>query len=92
MHSNEQDTGVLLALLRRLENERMSRLLDIKKRIDRGEKLQDYDIRFLEDVFADAERIKPILDRHPEYHELAGRVVNLYHEITTKALENETKT
>jgi len=51
--------------------------------------LDDYDVAFLEEVFSDSNKIKPLLDRHPEYQELATRVITLYGEITEKALENE---
>ena len=33
--------------------------------------------------------LKPLLDRHPEYQELAARMMSLYHAITTQALANE---
>jgi len=29
--------------------------------------------------------------RHPGYEELIAQVISLYHDITTKALENESK-
>jgi hypothetical protein len=47
------------------------------------------DIAFLERVFADSEDLKPLLDRHPEYNELASRMMRLYQEITARGLENE---
>ncbi len=54
-----------------------------------GERLHDSDLAFLEEVFADTRQVKPFLDGYPQYHELAARMVNLYKEITDKALENE---
>jgi hypothetical protein len=84
-----KDTGVLMALLKRMEEQRMPRVLAIKERVDRGEKLEDVDISFLKGIFDDANKIKPLMDRHPEYHSLVTSIVNLYSEITSKALENE---
>jgi hypothetical protein len=78
-------------LLERLDKERLPRALALKEKVDRGETLSDYDFRFLKDVFGDANKIKPLLDRHPEYQDLATRVIHLYNEITKKALENEEK-
>ena len=49
----------------------------------------DFDIDFLEKVFEDCTSLKPLLDRHPQYQELAARMMNLYHAITTQALANE---
>mgnify|MGYP007051297476 CR=1 FL=1 len=56
-----------------------------------GGLLDDLDIDFLEKVFADSNELKPFLTRNPEYQELAGRMMALYHAITSKALENEQK-
>jgi hypothetical protein len=44
---------------------------------------------FLEKVLADPEKVQPLLDRHPEYQELAKRMTNLHNDITAKALEIE---
>jgi hypothetical protein len=35
--------------------------------------------------------IRPLLAQHPEYQELAGRMMHLYKEITDKGLQNEKK-
>lgn len=91
MSEASRDAGVIQALLQRLETQRLPRALDLKKKVDQGEPLDDYDIQFLEQVFADAEQIRPYRTRHPEYEGLVSRVIHLYKEITDKALENETK-
>ncbi|MEZ5584780.1 MAG: hypothetical protein R3F37_20230 [Candidatus Competibacteraceae bacterium] len=61
----------------------------MKDKVDSGQRLTDADLAFLKEVFADANRVKSLIDRNPEYHDLAARVLGLYAEITTKALENE---
>ena len=91
MIKSTKDAGVIAVLLERLDKERLPRALALKEKVDRGEALSDYDLRFLEDVFADANKIKPLVDRHPEYQDLATRVMHLYNEITKKALENENR-
>jgi hypothetical protein len=83
------DEGVVEVLLKRLEEQRLPRALELKDRVDRGDRLNDLDLRFLKDVLADTGSVEPLLARHPEYQELVGRLVNLYHGITEKALENE---
>jgi hypothetical protein len=40
-------------------------------------------------VFKDAGAIGPLVDRHPEWQDLAAKMMLLYREISDKALENE---
>jgi hypothetical protein len=64
----------------------------LQDKVDRGETLSDTDLAFLTRVFEDTQQIQTIVEKHPEYKELVGKAVHLYHDITTKALENEKKT
>ena len=89
MSDDSKDAGVIAVLVDRLNKQRLPRALELKERVDGGETLNEFDIEFLEEVFSDANSMKPLLDRHPEYEELAAKVVGLYHDITSKALENE---
>lgn len=89
MSEPSADAGVLEVLLERLEKQRLPRALALKQKVDRGERLDEFDIAFLEEVFSDAENMRSLIDRHHEYDALAGRMIHLYNEITSKALENE---
>jgi hypothetical protein len=89
MSESSQDTGLLAVLLERLEKQRLPRALDMKTKVDKGDPLDEHDLRFLQELLVDASAAKPLLERHPEHQELAGRVLNLYKQITDKALENE---
>ena len=77
------------ARLERMQEQRFPRALELKAKVDAGETLEDFDIDFLEKVFEDCTSLKPLLDRHPQYQELAARMMSLYHAITTQALANE---
>ena len=87
--STDKEAGIIQALAERLEKQRLPMALALKKKVDQGGLLNDADIAFLEEVFAGTAQLKPMLDAHPEWQELAARMIGLYGEITAKALENE---
>lgn len=89
MTTPANEAGVLAVLVDRLEKQRLPRILDIKARVDKGETLTDPDIRFLGEAMEDALKVKPLIDNHPEYQELARKVTGLYKEVTDKALANQ---
>ena len=91
MTDSSYDAGVIQALVDRLNTQRLPRALELKAKVDTGERLSERDLRFLEDVFADVRTIQPLIERHSEYQDLVARVVHLYKEITDRAKENEEK-
>ena len=91
MSDQSQDAGVIQVLVERFESQRLPRALRMKERVDQGETLTDLDIQFLEEIFHDAQQIKPLLDRHPEWQDISARALHLYKEITDKALENQNR-
>ena len=89
MSESSDDAGVIAVLLERLEKQRIPRALKLKEKVDRGEPLDDFDITFLKEIIGDITKTKPLLERHPEYHTLVSRMLDLYKEISERALENE---
>lgn len=89
MSETNKDLGIAAALLERMRTQRIPRALELKAKVERGEKLEDRDLAFLHEVFASAEQIMPLVDRHPEYQDLYAQALDLYKSITEKALDNE---
>jgi hypothetical protein len=88
-HIELDDVGVVVVLLNRMSGQHLPRALDIKARVDRGGRLEDFDLRFLEDVFAENATELPRWENHPELNGIIGTMIHLYHEITAQALDNE---
>jgi len=84
-----KELGVKAVLAKRMVEERLPKALALKERIDRGELLNGLDLNFLEQVVKDANEAIPMVKDDPRVMEVAARMLQLYKEITTKALENE---
>ncbi len=92
MSNETKDKIILEALLERFEKQRLPRLLDIKKKVDSGDKLDKYEIEFLEEVFSDAKKNEHYMAiSDDELKMIIMKALSLYKEITNKALENEQK-
>lgn len=92
MNDDLKDKMVIATLLERLQKQRLPRLLDIRDKVDQGDKLDDYEMEFLEEVFTDARENEHYLEAADnDLKELFMKVLSLYKEITQKAMENEQK-
>jgi len=89
MKDESNDLGTIQVLAERLSKFRLPRALELKARVDRGNTMNENDIAFLERALHDSQEITALIDRHPEWQELASKMSRLYKEITEKALENE---
>jgi hypothetical protein len=89
MSGTADQTGLVMVILERLEKQRLPLALEMQDKVERGERLDDFELRHLQEMVNDANQIRPLIEQHPEYQALAARVAHLYSEITKKALENE---
>ena len=89
MSEISKTSGLIAVLAKRMVEERLPKALALKERVDRGESLNELDLRFLEQVIADAGAMRPLIKDDPKIAGIAGRMMQLYTEISSKALENE---
>ena len=90
MSNKADDAGVIQVLLNRFNEQRLPRALLMKEKVERGETLEKFEVDYLAEVLVDVRSIHGLLERHPEYQGLVTKGLNLYKEITDKALANET--
>lgn len=89
MTENFDEEKLLRVLLIEFQKHTLPHALSIKEEVDKGGRLSDWDIAFLEEVIDEAKRAKALMDRHPDLQALYARAVSLYDEITAQALKNE---
>jgi hypothetical protein len=89
MTDASNEAGTIQAMLERLNNWRLPRALEIKKKVDAGATLDGNDLQFLKAVFEDAGKAQALASKHPEFKSLVAQLIGLYNDITKKALENE---
>ena len=87
----EKDKGIMFALMERFNKFRQPHAQDLLKKVESGELLSERDRRLINDVMEDRSKIQPILDRNPEYKELAAEAIDMWNEIIEKDLENRKK-
>jgi hypothetical protein len=89
MAYTESELALIVTTLDRLRTQRLPRALDIKKKVDAGGTLDQFDIAFLNEIFDDSSFRWAAIDTHPEFQEIVARMTHLYREITERALANE---
>lgn len=89
MSEPTKDLGLMTTLLKRAVEHRLPRAEALKEKVDGGGLLDDRDLTFLQEVFHEARTLGPLVEQHPEYHDIGFRLLSLYSEITAKALANE---
>ena len=89
--SDNEEAGTLTAILQNFNDHNFKRLTDIRDSVNQGNLLTDSELEFLEGMYERAKRASSLVSRHDDYHELFGKVVSIYDEVSEKAMENEKK-
>ncbi len=87
--NKSNEGGMILVLADRLIKQRLPRATSLQKKVNDGEILSDFDVSFLEEVFTDINKIKAVIDKHPEWQPLAAKMMTIYTDIMNKAIINE---
>ena len=89
MDQKQEDIGSLTVLLERFTDYRLPRAERILDRVNAGEALSDYDLHWLKKINEEGKGNRDLLRRNPEYMAVVTRMIDLYSQITARALENE---
>ena len=86
----EAQRGISGVLLERFERGRLPRVLKIKQYVDQGLALDDADLEILRRIVQDVQENRVLVTLLPDCRDLFTRAIHVSHDITTKALDNET--
>lgn len=92
MFDATKDRGVICAVLEHFATHMAPRTRELESKLDAGLPLNDEDIDHLARVLAQIRQVKPLVDRHPEYSDLAAGVISLYAVIVRRAWQDDPRT
>ena len=91
MNETEKDRGTIQVLLERFNTQRLPVAETLKKKVDSGQLLDESEHKQLYQVEKDLNKVRTLVERNPEYKELAAKILNLWSEIAIKDIENQKK-
>lgn len=90
-HADEKELGVAIALLERFTEQRFPLILKMLEEVQGGALLNEGELAFLEEVLETCQQLSGTVQKLPDYLDVYNRAIEVYHEVTTLALENEKK-
>jgi len=91
MNETEKDRGTIVALIERFNTQRLPVAQALKKKVDSGQLLDQSEHQQLYQVEEELNKVRALVERNPEYQDLAAKILNLWIEITKKEVENQKK-
>lgn len=83
-----KELGIATALLEDMTSQWLPKALALEAKVGRGESLNEFDMAFLKEGFHSLQQTRNLVDHHPEYQDLYGRVAALLEGITAAAVDN----
>jgi hypothetical protein len=87
--STLKQTGIALALMDRLEQQRLPFIKALKEKVDKGEILNDFDIGFLNQVMSESNDVRAIISGNQDGMNVYEAVLSLYEDVIAKGMENQ---
>ncbi len=87
--SEDDHDGTYQVMVERFVERRLPTLMDIHARVEAGELLGDGDIEIMSRVIDQAHDFGKAAHEFPEAKPLIAKLIDLYEEITERALQNE---
>ena len=84
------EEGVSLVVVEQFVHHRLPFLQKVKAEMDEGKILTDGELELMTRMVARTHNINSFVYLHPELKELVAKVIDLVHDITGEALQNET--
>ena len=85
---SEKELGVVQVVLERYNREWLPALLDMRKKVDRGETLDDRELSLLSKAIEEARGGATFAKSHPQFKSLIDRATALYDHIEARNKEN----
>ncbi|MAT93071.1 MAG: hypothetical protein CME59_10765 [Halioglobus sp.] len=91
-HRDEEldEEGVSVAVVEQFVHRRLPFLLKVKEEMDNGKVLSEGELELLTQIVGRAHNVNTLVYQHPELKELVAKMIDLVHDITGEALDNET--
>ena len=83
-----KEEQIITVFLHRFNRLFMPTLQQLKKKVERGEELEQSELIFLEQVLTATQDILPKMITHPKYGRIFVGAIRYYHSITKQALIN----
>lgn len=89
MDQTEEDRRTLAALLKRNNETNYPRARLIKQHLEEGQTLSGSDLTFLHRVIDHGDEALALIQRNPDFQELATKSIAFYNELLQLAIDNE---